>query len=561
MFGVLTFLVFLPLVALPLVLLVSKKNKEWSKFITLAVLAIQFAICAYIFFDFDALKTPGINSMQLAYKEQFTWLTFSLGQYGVFQSEFFLGLDGLNMLLVTLSGLILLIAAIASWKITKHQTAYYSLFLILSATIFGCFASLDLLVFYIFFEFMLLPMYFLIGIWGGEKRQYAAIKFFLYTLVGSIFILAVMLGIYASVIDPLKTGQLLGLNGDVAQIIAQTQELLAKGEIAKEQLVHSFNMIYMVDGKNYIPASIFDPHNTVITYGMPPRTWAFLFLFIGFGIKLPLVPLHTWLPDAHVEAPTPMSVILAGILLKIGGYGLLRLGYAVFPDGAQSLSFIVGLVSMITIVYGAYVALGQQNLKRMIAYSSVSHMGFVTLGLVSINALGITGAVFQMVSHGLIAAMLFLVAGVFYDRTKNLEIHSFSGLASKMPYFTAFVVVAFFASLGLPGFSGFIGEVFVFMGAFDASMSCVIPSWIVGVSLLGLIITAAFYLWTLQRMFFGAFWLKDTQQWTSNMTDVNGREKSLFLVLGVLILLFGFCPSLLTNHISPSVTLLTDLIK
>jgi NADH-quinone oxidoreductase subunit M len=217
---------------------------------------------------------------------------------------------------------------------------------------------------------------------------------------------------------------------------------------------------------------------------------------------------------------------------------------------------------MITIVYGAYVALGQKNLKRLIAYSSVSHMGFVTLGLVSFNALGITGAMYQMVSHGLIASMLFLIAGILYDRTKDLEIDNYSGLASKMPYFTAFVVVAFFASLGLPGFSGFIGEIFVFLGVFDSSLNLsTIPVWMVGVSLLGLVLTAAYYLWTLQRMFFGKYWVKDQVQWNNLLTDLNPREMGVLIVLGCLVLLFGIFPSLLSDLINPSIDHLTRVLR
>ncbi|MDZ7649002.1 MAG: NADH-quinone oxidoreductase subunit M [Cytophagales bacterium] len=323
--------------------------------------------------------------------KNFRGSSVELGSWGTLQAEYFVALDGLSLPLVALSVFIMLIATVSSWTIYKNHKGYFLLLLILNAAILGSFCALDFLLFYVFFEFMLLPMYFLIGIWGGPKREYASIKFFLYTLLGSIFILIVMIGLYLSVKTP-ESG---------------------------ERIVHTFNVLHMQNITNLIPgtALAIDSSSQLGWYSL--RFWAFLLLFIGFMIKLPAVPFHTWLPDAHVEAPTPISVILAALLLKFGGYGLLRFAYPIFPDGAIHFGWLVGLIGLVSIIYGALNALASKDLKRLIAYSSVSHMGFVLLGIASATVEGVTGAIYQMVSHGIISAMLFLLAGVLYDRTQR----------------------------------------------------------------------------------------------------------------------------------------------
>ena len=288
------------------------------------------------------------------------------------------------------------------------------------------------------------------------------------------------------------------------------------------------------------------------------QTGNFQALFIGFAVKLPIVPLHTWLPDAHVEAPTPVSVVLAGILLKIGAYGFLRVAYSIFPDGAIEYAWLIALIGVISIIYGALNALAMQDLKKMVAYSSVSHMGFVLLGIASISSEGINGAIFQMFSHGILSAMLFLIAGVLYDRTHNRIIEHYRGLLNKMPVYTAFVMIAFFASLGLPGFSGFIGELFTLLGAFGSDL---VPNWMAVIGAFGIVLSAAYFLWTLQRMFFGNFWIRKSDNLVIELNDVDNREKLMLLILAFITLLIGIMPALIFNISQGSVNELVHFIK
>jgi NADH-quinone oxidoreductase subunit M len=553
----LSYIIFIPLIGALTIAFLPKRLDAYYKWFALAALSLSFLLSLYGVFVFDQTASGPVNGLtHLQLIEKSEWFSFSLGSLGEISADYFLGVDGLNISLLLLAALVLLIGVVSSWNMTKHLKGYFALYLLLSSSVLGCFVALDFFLFYLFFEFMLLPMYFLIGIWGGPRKEYAAIKFFLYTLLGSIFILIVMIGLYNSVVDPLKTGEAAGLVTDglsEAAYIELVQAKLQSGEIVASDYVKSFNMIFMADSGNFVPGSFLSHSGLAQIFGQPARWMAFLALMIGFAIKLPAFPFHTWLPDAHVEAPTPISVVLAGVLLKIGGYGIIRTAYAIFPDAAFHYAWLIGFFGVFSILYGAMNALAQKDLKKLIAYSSVSHMGFVLLGLAAMTVEGVSGAIYQMFSHGLISAMLFLIAGVLYDRTHDRMIENYAGLATRLPQFAVFTSIAFFASLGLPGFSGFIAEITVFIGAFKSDMANgAIPFWMPIVAAAGLVLAAGYYLWTLQRMFFGQFWVKD-KDWLSNLTDLNKREYLMLAPLVVLILMFGVYPSLLFDLINASV--------
>ncbi len=558
----LSILIFLPLAAALIVALLPAGLKSISKKIALAVSVIQLILGAYLYINYDtSAHDYSVSGFQ--FSERASWIYLDLKGLGKLSAEYFVGVDGLSVSLVLLSILVLLIGVIASWNIKDREKGYFGLYLLLNASIIGCFVALDFLLFYLFFEFMLLPMYFLIGLWGGPKREYASIKFFLYTLLGSIFILVVMIGLYVSVIDPGATAIEMGLlSADQPasdDLISKVQQLLQSNAIPPDQMVKTFNLVYMTDPDNLIPGSFLDNDVVRLILGSPARWLAFLFLFVGFAIKVPVVPVHTWLPDAHVEAPTPISVILAGILLKIGGYGLFRTAWLIFPDGAMHYSWWIGFFGVLSIIYGALNALSSQDLKRLVAYSSVSHMGFVLLGLASLTTEGVSGAIYQMVSHGVISTALFIVAGVLYDRTHDRMIENYSGLAAKMPQYTVVVVIFFFASMGLPGFSGFIAEILVLLGSFGSySANGLLPKWMAIVATAGLVLSAAYYLWTIQRMFFGKFHIKT--DYKDALPDLNRRETLMFIPLVLLTLLMGIVPSTVLDLINTSVSAFVDLV-
>ena len=556
--SLISILIFLP-IGMSLLCALLPLRQNVLRVLTLSVGIVQVLISVFLYLNFS-LETGDYGDSLFQFVEKVEWFELSLAGFGKISADYFVGIDGLGLVMVLLSVLVLFIATISSWDQEDRAKGYFSLLLLLNGAIIGCFVALDFLLFYLFFEFMLLPMYFLIGLWGGPRREYASIKFFLYTLLGSIFILIVMISLNLSTIDPLKTALELGMieikEAFSPTIESDVQELLKQGNIPNDKLVHTFNLIHMSNPNNLIPGSILDLGVTKYILGTPARLVAFLLVFIGFAIKLPTVPFHTWLPDAHVEAPTPISVILAGILLKVGGYGLIRAGALIFPDGIIHYAWLLGFLGVVSIIYGALNALASKDLKRLIAYSSVSHMGFVLLGLTALTSEGLGGAIYQMLSHGVISVALFLIAGVIYDRTHDRLIENYSGLAKKMPHYTVFVVIFFFASLGLPGFSGFIAEFFVLIGSFSSQY---LPGWMMIVACFGLVLSAAYYLWTIQRMFFGTYHVKRVDE--STLIDLKGREYFLLSLLTVFTLALGIFPSLIFDLINGSIISITDLLN
>jgi len=437
-----------------------------------------------------------------------------------FHIQYYLGLDGISLSLVLLTGLVSVLSCLASWNIEKQVKGYFALFLLLTSCMMGVFLALDLFLFYVFFEVMLLPMYFLIGVWGGENREYAAIKFLLYTLFGSVFILVAVLLLY--------------FGGDASAGNGFTG--------------HSFDIVKLTQVAT-----------TTAFFSRSLQSWIFLLFLVGFCVKLPSFPFHTWLPDAHVQAPTPISMILAGVLLKIGGYGLIRLAWPLAPAGAYDMSYFVAALGVFSIIYGALVAMAQTDFKKLVAYSSVSHMGYVTLGMAVMTlasdsdpryyAYGVNGAMFMMIAHGITSTGMFFLVGVIYDRAHTRDLRKLGGLFNVMPVYGAVSFLIFFGSMGLPGLCGFIAEAFVILAAFNFNPLLAV------LAASAVILTAGYILWTLQRVFLGR------SEEHHGLPDLNFRELVIAAPLVVLTIALGVFPqALLLSWMGPSVDQMVNAV-
>jgi NADH-quinone oxidoreductase subunit M len=431
------------------------------------------------------------------------------------------------------------------------------LFLLLETGVLGVFLALDFFLFYVFWELMLLPMYFLIGVWGGPRREYAAIKFFLFTLVGSVLMLIAMLMLYFNSDLNLLSEKQVAACGLPERILAQHQPG-AQPPLRTFNLLALAEMGQLPDAKSPFAPPLIGGEGKTIAW------WAFLLLFIGFLVKVPSVPVHTWLPDAHVEAPTPISMILAGVLLKMGGYGIIRICYPICPGAARELAWLVCTLGTVSMVYGAFAALAQKDFKRLVAYSSVSHMGYVVLGLgvwsitaeTGMNAdywkMGMNGAMFQMIAHGLSSAGMFFLVGVVYDRVHHRDLDKFGGLFGKMPVYTGVSMGIFFAGLGLPGLCGFIGEVLVVLSVWNYNMV------LAAVAASVVILTAGYILWTLQRVYLGPEYKGPHGE---ALVPITNRELAIASPLLAFAILFGVYPQAVFNYMSPSVNKTVDDMK
>ena len=542
----LSLIVFLPLAGALVIAFLPKEREEFIKLFSLFTTVAVFVLTAWL--ALPATVTGGT--------------TFQLGQPGMqqvfsipwiqsFHIYYAMGIDGISFPLVILTSFLCMLAMGASWNIGKHVKAYCILFLLLETGMLGVFMALDFFLFYVFWEVMLLPMYFLIGVWGGPRREYAAIKFFLFTLVGSVLMLVAMLMVYFnSDLTVLKPQELRAAHVAEAELADVAIAHTAAPGAARP--VHTFNVLALAEMgqmKN-------SPFNAVVLWGKSVQWWAFLLLLIGFIIKVPSVPLHTWLPDAHVEAPTPISMLLAGVLLKMGGYGILRFCYPMCPDAGYELAWLVCGLGVVSMVYGAFAALAQKDFKRLVAYSSVSHMGYVLLGIGVWTATagtaysseywawGMNGAMFQMIAHGLSSAGMFFMVGVVYDRVHHRDLDKFGGLFARMPVYSGMAMGIFFAALGLPGLCGFIGEFFVVLSVWTYSIALAVVAASV------VILTAGYILWTIQRVYLGPEYKGPHPE---ALTPITRREVAIAAPLLALAILFGVCPQILFSYMSPTI--------
>lgn len=484
-YPVLSTVIFLPIIGAIFIFLIKRGSESLIKWTALLLSILTFLLSLPLFTSFD--KTTAV----MQFRETADWIP----SWGI---KYALGIDGISVLFVLLSTLLTILCVTVSWNSIKQKTKeFYAALLLIEGSMIGVFCSLDMFLFYIFWEAMLIPMYLLIGIWGGPNRIYAAIKFFLYTLVGSVLMLLGIIVLYFNT----------GKSFDILQMMVTNYPY-------KMQLI---------------------------------LFWAF---FAAFAVKVPMFPVHTWLPDAHTEAPTAGSVILAGILIKMGAYGFLRFSMPILPEATKAMAPAMMVLSVVAIIYGAVICLGQTDLKRLIAYSSVSHMGFVTLGIFALNIQGIQGGILQMINHGIVTGALFLSVGIIYDRTHTRKIADYGGVASVLPVYAAFFMVFTLASIGLPGTNGFIGEFLIIVGGFTASK-------LLGtLSATGIIIGAAYMLWLYQKVFF-----METNPKIQGYKDMDLREILTLVPLVILVFWIGMYPNTFLGYMDMSVQHLIDRLN
>ncbi len=487
-YPLLSLVVFVPLIGVAIILFVPRKNHNLIRGITLVTTLAVFILSLPLFFNFNN------ETWQMQFQEKIPWIE----KFGI---QYYLGIDGISMPLILMTTFLTVLCVPAAWSaITKGVKEFMISLLILETGMIGTFCALDFFLFYVFWELMLIPMYLMIGVWGGPRRIYAAVKFFLYTMAGSVLMFVAILYLYF--------------------------------------IQHGDTGIYTLEILKY--------HGI----GLSPtvQIWLFLAFFIAFAIKVPMFPFHTWLPDAHVEAPTVGSVILAGVLLKMGTYGFLRFSLPIFPQATIDFVPLISILAVIGIIYGALVAMVQEDIKKLVAYSSVSHLGFVMLGTFALNVQGIQGGILQMINHGLSTGALFLIVGILYERRHTRLIKDYGGIAKVMPVFATIFMIVTLSSIALPGMNGFIGEFLILLGAFKAE-----PIYAV-LAATGVILSAVYMLWMFQRVMFGEI----TKEENRNIPDMNSREIAYMVPIIVFIFWIGIYPK---PFLSPMVATVKHLVE
>ncbi len=483
-YPVLSVIIFVPIVGGALMTLIPRYMEGLLKVVALVITLATFVLSLPLFTHFDK------STHMMQFVERKEWIS----QFGI---QYYVGVDGISVLLILLSAITGILCVLISWNAIREKVKeFYIAILLIEGAMIGVFASLDFFLFYIFWEAMLIPMYLIIGVWGGPRRVYAAIKFFLYTLIGSVLMLVGIIVLYK------KAG--------------------------------TFNVLQM--------------HDLHLPYRV--QMWLFWAFLAAFAVKVPMWPVHTWLPDAHTEAPTAGSVILAAILIKMGAYGFLRFMLPILPDATKDMIPLLMGLSVVAIIYGAVVCLAQTDLKRLIAYSSVSHMGFVTLGIFALNQQGLEGGILQMINHGIVTGALFLCVGIVYERTHSRQIADYGGLASVMPVYAGFFMLFTLASIGLPGLNGFIGEFLILLGAFKAKTLAAV------LAATGIIIGAAYMLWLYQRVFFN-----EVNEKIRNLEPMEFKEAITLLILAIFVLWIGVYPNTFLSFMHPSVSHLLEQIQ